>query len=106
MAVATDRPTSKDGEVVEKAELTHVDSNTQAHDLDARIRQLAQEAPPFYRNANLRTLYLLMIPGCLVPALTLGFDAAMMNGLQAVGNWQECEYLATQRCLRCRQFPP
>lgn len=32
-----------------------------------------------------------MIPGCLVPSLTLGFDSAMMNGLQAVATWQECE---------------
>ncbi|KAK7414939.1 hypothetical protein QQX98_006264 [Neonectria punicea] len=57
------------------------------HDLDARIQQLAQEAPPFYRSPNLLRLYLLMIPGCLVPAVTLGFDGAMMNGLQTVPAW-------------------
>jgi hypothetical protein len=49
-------------------------------DLDAQIQQLAKECPPFYRNANLLKLYLLIIPGCLVPSLTLGFDGAMMNG--------------------------
>ncbi|KAL2833968.1 general substrate transporter [Aspergillus pseudoustus] len=56
-------------------------------DLDARLQQLAQEALPFYKNRNLLTVYLLMIPGCLVPAVTLGFDGAMMNGLQAVNTW-------------------
>jgi hypothetical protein len=49
-------------------------------DLDAQIQQLAKECPPFYKNANLLKLYLLIIPGCLVPSLTLGFDGAMMNG--------------------------
>ncbi|KAL3491547.1 general substrate transporter [Aspergillus germanicus] len=56
-------------------------------DLDARLQQLAQEAPPFYKNRNLLIVYLLMIPGCLVPSVTLGFDSAMMNGLQAVDTW-------------------
>ncbi|KAJ5644257.1 uncharacterized protein N7484_006764 [Penicillium longicatenatum] len=58
-------------------------------DADSRIRRLAQDAPPFYRKHNLMNLYLLMIPGCLVPSVTLGFDSAMMNGLQAVGTWNE-----------------
>jgi hypothetical protein len=48
-------------------------------DIDARILQAASEAPPFYKNHNLLILYLLIIPGCLVPAVTLGFDSAMMN---------------------------
>ncbi|KAM5341875.1 hypothetical protein ACJ41O_014906 [Fusarium nematophilum] len=56
-------------------------------DLDSRIQELAQNCPPFYKNGNLRILYLLIIPGCLVPAVTLGFDGAMMNGLQAVPSW-------------------
>ncbi|KAL3456426.1 general substrate transporter [Aspergillus heterothallicus] len=55
--------------------------------VDARLQQLAQESPPFYKNHNLLTLYLWLIPGCLVPAVTLGFDSAMMNGLQAVDTW-------------------
>jgi hypothetical protein len=58
--------------------------------LDARLQQLAQEAPPFYKNRNLLIVYLLMIPGCLVPSVTLGFDSAMMNGLQAVDTWIDC----------------
>ncbi|KAH8673293.1 general substrate transporter [Xylariales sp. PMI_506] len=53
--------------------------------IDERIVRLAKECPPFYKNPNLFKLYLLMIPGCLVPAITLGFDSAMMNGLHILG---------------------
>lgn len=62
-------------------------------DVDARLQDLARESPPFYRKRNLTTLYLLMVPGCLVPAITLGFDGAMMNGLQAISTWNECMML-------------
>ncbi|GES58879.1 related to hexose transporter protein [Aspergillus terreus] len=58
-------------------------------DVDARLQDLARVSPPFYRKRNLTTLYLLMVPGCLVPAVTLGFDGAMMNGLQAISTWNE-----------------
>lgn len=61
-------------------------------DIDARLQELAQAAPPFYKNRNLISLYLRMIPGCLVPAVTLGFDGAMLNGLQAVETWISCMY--------------
>lgn len=60
--------------------------------IDERIQELARESPPFYKNRNLFKLYLWIIPGCLFPAITLGFDAAMMNGLQAVPNWDTCEH--------------
>ncbi|KAJ5704622.1 hypothetical protein N7536_000311 [Penicillium majusculum] len=69
---------------VEKANLG---LDTDTLDVGQRIQSLADECPPFYRNRNLLILYLLMIPGCLVPAITLGFDGAMMNGLQAVPSW-------------------
>lgn len=59
-------------------------------DVGQCIQKLADECPPFHRNRNLFILYLLMIPGCLVPAITLGFDGAMMNGLQAVPSWDVC----------------
>ncbi|KAH7336660.1 general substrate transporter [Rhexocercosporidium sp. MPI-PUGE-AT-0058] len=59
----------------------------QIMDVDQRIQELSQVCVPFYKNRNLFKLYLLLIPGCLVPAITLGFDAAMMNGLQAVPSW-------------------
>ncbi|PVI02833.1 general substrate transporter [Periconia macrospinosa] len=57
--------------------------------VDERIQELSRESLPFYKNRNLLKLYLLIIPGCLFPAITLGFDAAMMNGLQAVPNWDK-----------------
>ncbi|KAJ9156094.1 General substrate transporter [Pleurostoma richardsiae] len=57
------------------------------HNIDERVQHLAREAPPFYRNHNLLILYMLMVPGCIIPAVTLGFDSAMMNGLQSVPTW-------------------
>lgn len=62
-------------------------------DVDSRLQDLARNSPPFYRKRNLTTLYLLMVPGCLVPAVTLGFDGAMMNGLQAISTWNKCRSL-------------
>ena len=72
---------------VEKA-VSGVDADTL--DVGQRIQSLADSCPPFYRNRNLLILYLLMITGCMIPAITLGFDGAMMNGLQAVPSWDEC----------------
>lgn len=60
-------------------------------DTDERILELAANALPFYKRPNLLSLYLRIIPGCLIPAVTLGFDAAMMNGLQAVPSWDNCK---------------
>lgn len=88
--MSSEKRSLKDEAIAEKSELSRPGSAV-IESLDARIQRLAQEAPPFYKNRNLLNLYLMMIPGCLVPALTLGFDASMMNGLQAVATWQECE---------------
>ena len=60
-------------------------------DLDQRIQDLVAAAPPFYKNKSLFRLYLLIIPTCLCAAITLGFDASMMSGLQAVPSWDECK---------------
>lgn len=60
-------------------------------DLDQRIQELVAIAPPFYHNKNLLRLYLLIIPTCLAAAITLGFDASMMSGLQAVPSWDNCK---------------
>ncbi|KAH7018177.1 uncharacterized protein B0I36DRAFT_297721 [Microdochium trichocladiopsis] len=64
-------------------------------DTDGILQRLANEAPPFYKSRNLLMLYLLLIPGGLMPAVTLGFDGAMMNGLQAVPAWDNCCIVAT-----------
>ncbi|KAG9317759.1 hexose transporter [Chiua virens] len=54
------------------------------------VSQLAQQDNvPWYRKPNLRLLYLLMIPTCLAVEVTSGFDATMVNGLQAVPSWLE-----------------
>ncbi|RDW74541.1 uncharacterized protein DSM5745_07203 [Aspergillus mulundensis] len=78
-----------DTKLESKKKFEHVASKEDAEisDIDARLQELAQAAPPFYKNRNLLNLYLRIIPGCLVPAITLGFDSAMMNGLQAVETW-------------------
>ncbi|CAI7653877.1 unnamed protein product [Penicillium bialowiezense] len=65
----------------------NVNESRHITDIDERLQALIQSSLPFYRKRNLTTLYLLMIPGCLLPAVTLGFDAAMMNGLQAIETW-------------------
>lgn len=69
----------------------NVNESRHITDIDERLQALVQSSLPFYRKRNLTTLYLLMIPGCLLPAVTLGFDAAMMNGLQAIETWVDCE---------------
>lgn len=61
-------------------------------DLDQRIQELVAAAPPFYQNKNLLRLYLMIIPTCLAAAVTLGFDASMMSGLQAVPSWDNCKF--------------
>lgn len=65
---------------------------------DGLLQRLAKEAPPFYKSRNLMMLYLLLIPGGIMPAVTLGFDGAMMNGLQAVPTWDLCKYFRPRVC--------
>ncbi|EPS38600.1 hypothetical protein H072_7615 [Dactylellina haptotyla CBS 200.50] len=47
-----------------------------------------QDKVPWYKKKNLRTLYFIMFPTCIGIEMTSGFDSSMMNGLQAVENWQ------------------
>ncbi|KAF3935020.1 hypothetical protein ABW20_dc0103466 [Dactylellina cionopaga] len=42
---------------------------------------------PWYKKKNLRYLYLVMFPTCIGIEMTSGFDSSMVNGLQAVANW-------------------
>ncbi|KAG9317748.1 hexose transporter [Chiua virens] len=54
------------------------------------VSQLAeQDKVPWYCKPNLRLLYLLMLPTCIGVEMTSGFDASMVNGLQAVPSWLE-----------------
>ena len=65
-------------------------SSAKLSEIDGRLRDLATASTPLYKNRNLIILYLLILPGGLLPAATLGFDTAMMNGLQAVPEWDDC----------------
>ncbi|KAI9574377.1 general substrate transporter [Boletus coccyginus] len=57
---------------------------------DAIVSRLAQlDQVPWYSKPNLRLLYFLMAPTCLGVQMTSGFDASMVNGLQAVSSWLE-----------------
>ncbi|KXN88986.1 Lactose permease [Leucoagaricus sp. SymC.cos] len=70
-------------------------SNDRKEDVDARrqsvdalVSQLAaQDKTPWYKKPNLRIMYLVFLPTCLGVEMTSGFDASMMNGLQAVDSW-------------------
>lgn len=72
------------------AEDPHNDAGV-LEEADTVLQRLSSEAPPFYKSRNLIMLYALLIPGGLMPAITLGFDGAMMNGLQAVPAWDSCK---------------
>ncbi|KAK7453576.1 hypothetical protein VKT23_001459 [Stygiomarasmius scandens] len=55
---------------------------------DAIVTRLArQDRTPWYKKPNLRTLYIILVPTCIGVEMTSGFDASMMNGLQAVDSW-------------------
>lgn len=73
----------------------------QLENVDNRLQELVKECGPFYKNPNLLKLYLFIIPGCLMAAVTLGFDSAMLNGLQAVPAWLKCTYLSESASCYC-----
>ncbi|KAF8550483.1 hexose transporter [Imleria badia] len=65
-------------------------SSAQPESHDVIVSRLAeQDKIPWYNKPNLRLLYFLMAPTCLAVEMTSGFDASMVNGLQAVSSWLE-----------------
>ncbi|EEU34432.1 uncharacterized protein NECHADRAFT_87037 [Fusarium vanettenii 77-13-4] len=52
-------------------------------------RLLANDQTPWYQKPNLRKLYLLLVPAAIGVEMTSGFDASVLNGLQAVEKWNE-----------------
>lgn len=52
---------------------------------------LANDKTPWYKKPNLRRLYLLFIGSVLCVETTSGYDASVLNGLQAVPRWVACE---------------
>lgn len=64
----------------------------QAADISAhsQVLQLMNQDPvPWYRKSNLRALYLLLLPACLISEITSGIDSSMLTGLQAVAEWND-----------------
>lgn len=76
-------------------------SSIRVSEADGRLQEMTAASPPFYKNRNLLILYLLIIPGGLLPSATLGFDSAMMNGLQAVPEWDKCKFQVLRRVWPC-----
>ena len=59
---------------------------------DPIITQLANEDKiPFWKKPNLLYLYLMLFPTCMGIELTSGFDSQMINALQLLESWNECE---------------
>lgn len=52
---------------------------------------VAQDNVPWYRKPNLRKLYLTFIGSVLCIETTSGYDASVVNGLQAVPRWNQCK---------------
>lgn len=84
------KPVVKDDDSKSQTDVVEHDNGKLSLDDDApmrdddRLMEMALQAPPFWKNRNLFILYGLMLPGCVVPAVTLGFDSAMMNGLASL----------------------
>lgn len=77
---------------------------TKEHAADPRLSNIARADPiKWYKKKNLRFLYLILVPTCLGVEWTSGFDSSMMNSLQAVQSWVDCEF--TQMSNRARLRP-
>lgn len=79
---------------IQKGELDHVEginNGATPPPVDMLLSELAaQDRTPWYRKPNLRKLYLLFIGSVLCIETTSGYDASVVNGLQAVPKWIEC----------------
>ena len=53
---------------------------------------LSQDTTPWYKKKNLRKLYATLVPAALGVEMTSGYDGSVLNGLQAVVPWNDCEY--------------
>ena len=59
----------------------------------AILSQPAEDQRPWYKQSELRKLYLMM-PFLFLGSTTLGYDGSLLNGLQTMPAWQAC------RCSR------
>ncbi|KAH6952442.1 general substrate transporter [Ilyonectria sp. MPI-CAGE-AT-0026] len=51
------------------------------------VNRLAQDAPPWYRSAARRRLYILLFPGAVCSYATSGYDGSLLGTLQTVDQW-------------------
>lgn len=56
-------------------------------------RLVNEDKTRWYRKENLRRLYLFLVPSAVGIEMTSGFDASVLNRLQAVEKWNECKHL-------------
>jgi len=66
-------------------------------------RPLKLDTTPWYKNSNLRLLYLRLVPAVLGVEMTSGYDSPILNGVQAVQTWLTCmcrrsDSLAKRNC--------
>lgn len=62
------------------------EQSTLKHLLDA-------DTTPWYKRPNLRKLYVCLIPAVLGCEMTSGYDGSILNGLQAVQPWLDCDLM-------------
>ncbi len=77
----------------------HINAGQLAQASDV-IALAEQDKTPWYRKRNLRMLYLTLVPSALGVEMTSGYDGSVLNGLQAVKSWLDCElpsHLRTER---------
>jgi hypothetical protein len=54
------------------------------------VELVTADKTPWYRKKNLTRLYMFLAPAAMGVEWTSGFDGSIMNGLQAVENWDNC----------------
>ena len=54
-------------------------------------RLVAEDTVSWVRKPHLRNLYLLLVPAAIGIEITSGFDSQLINALQIVPSWIECE---------------
>lgn len=66
---------------------------SETHEEASGSSQQLVETPdiPWYKQTELRKLYLLM-PFLFLGSTTLGYDGSVLNGLQTMDTWQNCEF--------------
>lgn len=54
-------------------------------------RVVEEDKVPWYKKPNLRYLYFMLLPTCMGVEITSGFDSQLINALQILDTWRECE---------------